>query len=123
MTSLPCARGWGGDGRDNDTLVLIQAGRGLLGCLGTAIRMSMYVGDWREGAAVTPYLVCLFAGRLVSWTVFGGFVGRLVGWPVVWFTGWLVGWSANLLVGCNEKQYKRLQFQNPITLLDVSTKQ
>ena len=72
---------------------------------------------------VTPCLVCLFAGWLVSWTVISGFVGRLVGWPVVWFTGWLVGWSAKLLVGCNEKQYKRLQFQNPITLLDVSTKQ
>ena len=34
--------------------------------------------------------MCPFAGRLVSWTVFSGSVGRLVGWPVVWFAGWLV---------------------------------
>ena len=72
---------------------------------------------------VTPCLVCPVAGRLVSWTVFSGFVDRLVGWPVAWFTGWLSGWLANLSVGCNQKQYKYLQFQNPITPLTLFTKQ
>ena len=100
MTSLPCARGGGGGGRDNDTLVLIQAGRGLLGYLGATIRVSMCAGDWQEGATVTPRLVCPFTGRLASWIAVIGFVGRLVGWPVVWLpVSWLIGWWVSRFTG------------------------
>ena len=33
--------------------------------------------------------------------------------------GQLVGWSAHVSVGCNETQYKCLQFQNSITRLGL----
>ena len=87
----------------------------------------------RRGLAGGGYCHALFglsvAGWLVSWTVFSGFVGRLVGWPVVWFDGWLVGrlmgWPVDWPTcwsDANVKQYKCLQFQNPIARLALLTK-